>query len=606
MSDGGQAETLAEVLASVPGWLSPAEAWALCELARTWPGPGRIVELGSARGRSTACLALGLRARSGAEPPVLAVDTHRGSPEHQPGAPHFLPESWDEGSGRVDTLPAFTANLSRVGLTDFVECWLGTSLEAAQAFGDTVRLLFVDADHSEAAVRADIAAWQPHLAPQGLIILHDVGVWPGPTAVADEMLTDGAFRVVQRVDSLLALARRDGAVVGQARDVGGGVWQQTLAGDEALRRQWQTVEGGVWRWEADGLRLEGAGAEWAAQEWQGEPSLVLPSADNFVIELGMSGHAEAAGVSFGAYKDFLVRLEGNGTRLYLDVDAARGTWLLRRDAQMMPRAWWDGAVRDAADILAGPLTLKSRWPREVLFEDLQVHRLQSSCRLSVILTSYRFLQRLRVTLRAWCEQDLPAGAWEILVVNPGSPDGAHEHLAAVARSYPGVRLREVLVEPELSVNKGALINRALSVCHGEWVWIADADCLYESHSAARVLEQASVAADRLYYAQRRYLDGKQTAALLSGRLDPVHDFARLAARGGPRAPDCAPWGYTQIVHRSVAQQVRYREDINNYAYTDNMFVADCQSLGLKLQPIADLVCLHLDHPFAWYGAPQFL
>ena len=48
MSDGGQAETLAEVLASVPGWLSPAEAWALCELAG-WPDNDRFRNLAAWR-----------------------------------------------------------------------------------------------------------------------------------------------------------------------------------------------------------------------------------------------------------------------------------------------------------------------------------------------------------------------------------------------------------------------------------------------------------------------------------------------------------------------------------------------------------------------------
>ena len=87
---------------------------------------------------------------------------------------------------------------------------------------------------------------------------------------------------------------------------------------------------------------------------------------------------------------------------------------------------------------------------------------ENSCRLSVIMTCFRFLQRLKLALRNWChqDQDLPFGAFEVLIVNPESPDGTHEHLATVARSFPHIRVHEIAVGADLSTNKGAMINRA--------------------------------------------------------------------------------------------------------------------------------------------------
>jgi len=68
------ASELRRVLADVPGWLGDEEALALYELARGCTGRGAIVELGSWRGRSTICLALGSKDGSGV--PVIAVDRH--------------------------------------------------------------------------------------------------------------------------------------------------------------------------------------------------------------------------------------------------------------------------------------------------------------------------------------------------------------------------------------------------------------------------------------------------------------------------------------------------------------------------------------------------
>jgi hypothetical protein len=128
------------------------------------------------------------------------------------------------------------------------------------------------------------------------------------------------------------------------------------------------------------------------------------------------------------------------------------------------------------DLFAGVLTLKARWPEEVAFSDLAVQRFACSCRLSVIVICYRYLQRLRIVLRNWCTQRPLPGSWEILVVNPQSPDGTSEHLAAVARSYPHVRVREIAVSAALATNKGAMINRALDLVRGDWIWLTDADC----------------------------------------------------------------------------------------------------------------------------------
>jgi hypothetical protein len=387
-----------------------------------------------------------------------------------------------------------------------------------------------------------------------------------------------------------------------------GDWKGALGGDAGLRAQWQVEQGGHWGWQGDGVVLTSTGTEWATLRWARCGSPTLRELRNFVIEVTVSGKAEAAGLSFGHYKDFLASLgPPRGRReLQLEVDVAAACWAFRVDGQLMGRCWWDSAVRGVEDLLDGVLALKARGVDSVSFHDLSVSTFHSSCQLSVVVTCYRFLQRLRVSLRNWCHQRLPSGAYEVLVVNPASPDGTHEHLAAVARSYPHVRVREVSVGAELATNKGAMINAALAASRGPWVWLTDADCLFAPDCAAAVMAQLPGRENRLLFGQRRHLTPAQTDALVSGRADGVRDFTALAAGASGRPPDNAPWGYTQIVHRQTFNRARYDQGLNHFAHTDGMFVQACRRRGVLPEQLDGLFCLHLDHPFAWYGTDMFL
>jgi hypothetical protein len=385
-------------------------------------------------------------------------------------------------------------------------------------------------------------------------------------------------------------------------------WDKALSGALQHQSAWQIAEGGSWNWTNEGVIVRNGGIEWAGLAWQSCGPDLLGQLRNFLAETTVRGTAQAAGLSFGPFKDFLIPVsEATGPRrIQVEVDGDAGTWGFRADGRLMIRQWWDSGVHGAHDLLAGVLTLKARWPEEVRFSDLAVHRFACSCRLSVIVTCYRYAQRLRIVLRNWCTQRLPPGAWEILVVNPQSPDGTSEHLAAVARSYPHVRIREIAVSDALATNKGAMINRALEVVRGDWIWLTDADCLFSTDASATVLQRVEGRYSHLFYGCRRHLSAAQTDALLAGRLDPVHDFEALASDGHSRPPDQAPWGYTQIFHRSALQRMRYREDLNHFAQSDDAFVAACRRTGLMAELLDGLVCLHLSHPFAWQGTRAFL
>ena len=118
-----------------------------------------------------------------------------------------------------------------------------------------------------------------------------------------------------------------------------------------------------------------------------------------------------------------------------------------------------------------------------------------------------------------------------------------EHLAAVARSYPHLRLREIAVERDLATNKGAMINQAVNASRGDWIWLTDADCLFGPDAAQIVLEQVWHEQRHLFFGERRFLTALRpvftdvlqseqrlylggTAELLEGARDDELDLYR--------------------------------------------------------------------------------
>ena len=147
---------------SVEGWLLPEEGKWLFKIARSLPSEATLVEIGSYKGRSTCCLALGCGA---SKKKVFAIDTFDGGPN--------LP--------KANSLPDFEANLARLGVAGSVESIVALSTEAARTWGKPIDFLFVDGSHLIDDVLADFAGFFPYVVPGGIVAFHDVRnpTWPG-------------------------------------------------------------------------------------------------------------------------------------------------------------------------------------------------------------------------------------------------------------------------------------------------------------------------------------------------------------------------------------------------------------------------------------------
>ena len=159
-------------------------------------------------------------------------------------------------------------------------------------------------------------------------------------------------------------------------------WDRALAGDGQERANWRVVEGNEWSWQQNAVCAKSNGSEWSAYEYSRCDTQALRALRNFVVEVTISGRAEAAGLSFGPYKDFLAELSPHTDRhhLQLEVDGTTDNWTFRIDGQLAERSQWNSAVRNTADLVAGTLTLMVRGANCVAFRELALHTLHRSLR----------------------------------------------------------------------------------------------------------------------------------------------------------------------------------------------------------------------------------
>ncbi|MFE4392762.1 MULTISPECIES: class I SAM-dependent methyltransferase [Streptomycetaceae] len=207
------AEPAPEVLAAfeeATGFMPVDEGLALyaaaVEAARTTGLP--VLEIGTYCGRSAILLAA---AAVEAGTVALTVDHHRGSEEQQPGWEYHDPTLVDPEVGLMDTLPRFRRALHAAGLEEHVVALVGRSPRIAALWGRPLGLVFIDGGHTDEHATGDYEGWVPHLAPEGLLVVHDVFPDPAdggqaPYRVYLRALAEG-FEEVSVTGSLRVLRR---------------------------------------------------------------------------------------------------------------------------------------------------------------------------------------------------------------------------------------------------------------------------------------------------------------------------------------------------------------------------------------------------------------
>jgi predicted O-methyltransferase YrrM len=141
-----------------------------------------IVEIGSYRGLSTVALA------QHASAPVYAIDPHE----------RFISEDGHLFDGGADRI-AFMRNLLDFGVADRVRLINLPSVFAARGWTQhPIDVLWIDGDHREAMVRADVQAWMPFLVRGGHVLLHD-SPQAGVTAALRDIEATGQYERLSNV-----------------------------------------------------------------------------------------------------------------------------------------------------------------------------------------------------------------------------------------------------------------------------------------------------------------------------------------------------------------------------------------------------------------------
>lgn len=185
--------------------MSLAQARRLWRAAHDVPGGGRIVEIGSFRGRSTIVLASA--AETGVE--VVAIDPHAGTdrgPQEIEGYAHEAATDHE----------VFNANLERAGVRDRVRHVRAFSHDALAAVDGDIDVLFIDGAHRYGPARDDIVSWGRRVPTGGTMLIHDAFSSVGVTlALLTTTFTGRHFEYVGRDGSLVEFRRSD--VVGIRR-----------------------------------------------------------------------------------------------------------------------------------------------------------------------------------------------------------------------------------------------------------------------------------------------------------------------------------------------------------------------------------------------------
>jgi predicted O-methyltransferase YrrM len=181
-----------ERVADVDGWMTPGQAATLYDAARRCPPDGRIVEIGSFRGRSTIVLASA--AAPGVE--IVAIDPHAGNDRGPQEIEGYEEEADDDHRN-------FLANLAAAGVVERVRHVRSFSDDAHAHVADPIDVLYIDGAHRYRPALADIRSWGRRVADGGTLLIHDSFSSIGVTgAILRELCAGRRFRYLGRSRSM--------------------------------------------------------------------------------------------------------------------------------------------------------------------------------------------------------------------------------------------------------------------------------------------------------------------------------------------------------------------------------------------------------------------
>ena len=186
----------------VLGFFSDKDARDYQHLYSLLPDKASTAEIGCFQGKSICCVAKIIKEKDIAVSAVDPFDFGIPNPDyHEPGVEGIKNGMYN----------AFRDNIKSFELDENISVHANLSVSAAEDFKKEVfDLVFIDANHSYEAVKADIEAWGPLVKEGGILCGHDWdehgASWPGVHKAVVELLGWPAFK-----EHIWAFRKVDGA-----------------------------------------------------------------------------------------------------------------------------------------------------------------------------------------------------------------------------------------------------------------------------------------------------------------------------------------------------------------------------------------------------------
>ncbi len=174
---------------NIDGWLTSSEAQGLFEVAGLLDKESTVVEIGSWKGKSTWCIAQGLKSGT-----INCIDPFNADGEAG------SKEIYENTKGNKSLLDQFKENLSTVSKNITIVPHKGYSNEFVGLIKQ-IDFLFIDGDHSIDGCTFDFVHFEKDLKVGGFVAFHDY--YPdradlGPTWVIDNLVKKNAAYVFHK------------------------------------------------------------------------------------------------------------------------------------------------------------------------------------------------------------------------------------------------------------------------------------------------------------------------------------------------------------------------------------------------------------------------
>lgn len=181
---------------SIEGWLTTEEALGLYSIAKKLSTKKQpvVVEIGSWKGKSTFCIAIGLQNGE-----INCIDPFNAAGEEGSR------EIYEKNKGEKSLIEQFQANLSTKPSGVLIKTLQGYSNQFIDSFSQ-IDFLFIDGDHSIKGCRFDFVEYEKFIRPGGFLAFHDYDPNRpdlGPTWVIENLVSKhNAYSHYQNYDSL--------------------------------------------------------------------------------------------------------------------------------------------------------------------------------------------------------------------------------------------------------------------------------------------------------------------------------------------------------------------------------------------------------------------